>query len=165
MSEYKLADTIEITVNQAKAIIDKFFKAVPKVQQFLNELGELGKSRGFIRTPQPYGRYRWFDGWDNKSDFRRQGEIERQAKNHPIQGCNADMTKLALVLTYKYIKDNNFPAKIILQVHDEIQTEVKEELAEEWVAILNRLMVEAANVILKKVPMVVDCKAADSWVH
>lgn len=162
MSEFKLADTIEITVDQAKAIINKFFKAVPKVQQFLNTLGELGKSRGYIKTAKPYGRIRWFEGWDSQ-DYKRLGEIERQSKNHPIQGGNADMTKLALVLLYRIIKENNYPVKLIHQVHDEIQTEVKEEFAYEWAKIMESKMIEAASVILKEVPMVVDCKVADSW--
>lgn len=162
MSEYKLADTIEITVDQARAIINKFFKAVPKVQQFLNTLGELGKSRGYIKTAKPYGRIRWFDGWDSH-DYKRLGEIERQSKNHPIQGGNADMTKLALVLLYRTIKENNYPVKLIHQVHDEIQTEVKEDFAEDWAKIMETTMNEAAGAILKEVPMVVDCKVADYW--
>lgn len=162
MSEFKLADTIEISVDEARAIINKFFRAVPKVKIFLDMLATLGKKRGFIRSPQPYGRYRWFEGW-NSQDYKRLGEIERQSKNHPIQGGNADMTKLALVLLYKAIKANNYPVKLIHQVHDEIQTEVKEEFAKEWAIVMENIMIQAANVILKEVPMVVDCKVADCW--
>lgn len=162
MSEYKLADTIDITVEQARAIIDKFFKAVPKVKVFLDMLGKLGKTRGYIKTAKPYGRIRWFDGWDSY-DQKRLGEIERQSKNHPIQGGNADMTKLALVLLYRTIKENNYPVKLIHQVHDEIQTEVKEEFAPEWSKLMESVMIEAASAVLKEVPMVVDCKIADSW--
>lgn len=163
MSEYKLSDTIEISVDEARAIIKKFFKAVPKVEKFLNNLGEIGKERGFIRSPPPYGRIRWFGGYDNKHDFKRLGEIERQSKNHPIQGGNADMTKLALVLVYKEIKEKGYDVKLIHQVHDEIQTEVREEFANEWAVLMSNIMVKAANSILKKVPMVVDCKVADYW--
>lgn len=162
MSEYKLSDTIEISIDEAKKIIKKFFKAVPKVEKFLNALGNLGKSRGYIKTAKPYGRYRWFDGWDSR-DPKRLGEIERQSKNHPIQGGNADMTKLALVLLYKTIKENNYPVKLIHQVHDEVQTEVTEEFSEEWSNIMEKIMVQAASVVLKEVPMVVDCKVANYW--
>lgn len=162
MSEYKLSDTVEISTDEAKRIIKKFFKAVPKVEKFLNILGYLGKSRGYIKTAQPYGRYRWFDGWDS-GDKKRLGEIERAAKNHPIQGGNADMTKLALVMLYDEIKKNNYPVKLVHQVHDEIQTEVTEEFAEEWATIMEDIMVKAASVVLKQVPMVVDCKVAEYW--
>lgn len=163
MSEYKLSDTIEIPVDDARKIINKFFKAVPKVKVFLETLGRLGKERGYIKTPKPYGRYRWFDGYENKNNFKRLGEIERQSKNMPIQGCNGDMTKLALVLLYNKIKQENLPVKIVHQVHDEIQCEVIEHFAEDWSKIMSDIMVEAAGVILKKVPMVVDCKVADTW--
>jgi DNA polymerase I-like protein with 3'-5' exonuclease and polymerase domains len=89
MSEFKLADTMEIPVKDAKSIIDKFFKAVPKVEKFLRGLGELGKKRGFIKTSKPYGRIRWFEKWDyavEQDDFKIMGEIERASKNSPIQG-------------------------------------------------------------------------------
>ena len=162
MSEYKLADTIEISVDEARRIIDKFFKAVPLVKQFLERLGNFGKQYGFIKTAPPYGRIRWFDGHDSM-DYKRLGEIERQSKNMPIQGGNADMTKLALILLYKEIKENNYPVRLIHQVHDEIQTEVKEEFAEEWATIMEKIMKEAAGAILKEVPMSVDCKVAGYW--
>ena len=83
MSKFKLADTMQIPVNEADKIIKKFFKVVPKVEQFLNGLGELAKARGYIKSGQPYGRIRWFDGFDNKGNFVRQGEIERAGKNTP----------------------------------------------------------------------------------
>jgi len=163
MSEYKLSDTIEVGVDEASNIIRKFFSKVPVVEKFLNQLGLLAKTRGFIRTPKPYQRLRWFEGYDNKGDFKRQGEIERAGKNTPIQGGNADMTKLALVLVYREIKKNNYPVKIVHVVHDEIQTECPKEFAETWRPILQKLMIQAAEVILKKVPMEVDCKISDHW--
>lgn len=162
MSEFKLSDTIDVSIDTAKGIIDRFFKAVPKVKQFLTMLGNLGKQRGFIRSPQPYGRYRFFDDV-NQEDFKRLGEIERQSKNHPIQSGNADMTKLALIYIYRTIKENSYPVRLIHQVHDEIQTEVKEEFADQWVIIMEDLMNKAAGAILKTVPMSVDCKVSDHW--
>lgn len=163
MSEFKLADTIEIPVDDAAKIIKKFFNAVPLVESFLTTIGRLGRDRGFIRSPKPYGRIRWFDGYENRDDFKRLGQIERQSKNHPMQAGNADMTKLALVMLYNAIKENNYPVKIIHTVHDEIQTEVIEEFAEEWSNIMSTKMNEAASVILKTIPMVTDCKISDYW--
>ncbi len=163
MSEFKLADTIEIPVDEAAKIIKKFFNAVPLVESFLTTIGRLGRDRGFIRSPKPYGRIRWFDGYENRDDFKRLGQIERQSKNHPMQAGNADMTKLALVMLYNTIKENNYPVKIIHTVHDEIQTEVIEEFAKEWANIMSTKMNEAASVILKTIPMVTDCKISDYW--
>lgn len=89
MSEFKLADTMEIAVKEAKEIITKFFKSVPKVEKFLTGLGNLGKKRGYIKTSAPFGRIRWFGNWEaaiETDDFKVLGEIERASKNSPIQG-------------------------------------------------------------------------------
>lgn len=162
MSEYKLADTIEIEVSQAKAIIDKFFAAVPKVKAFLDMLGRIAVKKGRIKTPPPYGRIRWFD--DYKSDDQKVlGSIERAGKNSPIQGCNADLTKLALILLYREIHNNNLDVKIIHTVHDEIQCEVKEEIAEWWSKRMGQIMEEAGLAVVKSIPMKVDCKISDCW--
>ena len=162
MSKYKLADTIEIPVEEADRIIKSFFKQVPKVQHFLESLGNAAKQNGYIRTPPPYGRIRWFDG-HLSGDFSRLGEIERAGKNQPIQGGNADLTKLALVLLYREIVYNNWPVKIIHTVHDEIQTEVLEEYAVKWKDKMNFIMEEAGKVIVKSIPMKVDCKIDEKW--
>jgi DNA polymerase-1 len=163
MSEFKLADTMEVSVEVAREIIEKFFNAVPDVKKFLDKLGRLAKNRGYIKTPKPYSRYRWFDGWENKEDFKRQGEIERAGKNTPIQGANADLVKLALVNVYESIKENNYPVKIINVIHDEIQTEVDEEFAEEWSGIMQDIMVDAGKAIVTTIPMSVDCTVSDHW--
>lgn len=170
MSEFKLADTMEIPVEKAKSIIDKYFSEVPKVKDFLTAIGNLGKSRKYIKTPPPYGRYRFFDIDDN-NDFKRLGAIERASKNHPIQGCNADMVKLALIKCYDYIREKDWwnpvtnidVCKIILTVHDEIQCEVREDLAEEWKKTMNEIMLESGSTIVKTIPMSVDCTISNHW--
>ena len=162
MSHIKLSNTIEISEDEAKDIIDKFFTAVPKVKVFLDTLGNKGKMNGMIKTPPPYSRIRFFKDY-KEADLKRLGEIERASKNHPIQGGNADMTKLALIYIYRYIREHNVPVRLIHTVHDEIQTEVRQDYAKEWSKIMSKLMIDAANVILKKVPMIVDCKINDYW--
>jgi len=163
MSKFKLADTMQIPVGEADKIIKKFFKVVPKVEQFLNGLGELAKARGYIKSGQPYGRIRWFDGYDNKGNFVRQGEIERAGKNTPIQGTNGDIIKSALINVQQFIDDRQLPINILLSVYDEIQTECPEDLSEWWKLELDKLMVESAQKVIKSVPIVVDCKIASYW--
>ena len=163
MSKFKLADTMQIPVSEADKIIKKFFKVVPKVEQFLNGLGELAKARGYIKSGQPYGRIRWFDGFDNKGNFVRQGEIERAGKNTPIQGTNGDIIKSALINVQQFIDDRQLPINILLSVYDEIQTECPEDLSEWWKLELDKLMVESAQKVIKSVPIVVDCKIASYW--
>jgi DNA polymerase I len=163
MSKFKLADTMQIPVSEADKIIKKFFKVVPNVEKFLKTLGDLAKSRGYIKTGQPYGRIRWFEDFDQKDNFIRQGEIERAGKNSPIQGTNGDIIKSALIKVQRYIDDNNLPINILLSVYDEIQTECPEELSINWKNELDRLMVEAAQEVIKTIPIVVDCKISDYW--
>ncbi len=169
MSKFKLADTIDISVDEAEAIINKFFNAVPKVKSFLVGLGNLGKSRGYIRTAAPFSRVRWFPKWKDATNpnhpmaFKYLGEIERESMNTPIQGCNGDLVKLALVNTQKVIDENNYPVKILLSVYDEIQTECLSTFAEEWKVILDNIMVTSAQTVIKSIPVVVDCKISNHW--
>lgn len=163
MSKFKLADTMQIPVGEADKIIKKFFKVVPNVEKFLNGLGELAKARGYIKSGQPYGRIRWFAGFDNKENFIRQGEIERAGKNTPIQGTNGDIIKAALIKVQRFIDARALPINILLSVYDEIQTECPEDLCEWWKLELDKLMVESAQEVIKSVPIVVDCKIADYW--
>ena len=166
MSEFKLADTMDIPVAQAKAIIDKFFKAVPKVEKFLTGLGNLGKNRGYIKSGQPFGRTRWFEQWqyaNETKDFKILGEIERASKNTPIQSTNADIIKQALIDVQEEIYLNNWDVKIILAVYDEIQTECIESQSLLWKEKLDELMVGAAKKVIKECPVVVDCSIHDFW--
>jgi len=172
MSEFKLADTIGVSISQAKALIKKFFSKVPAVAKFLDELGELGKRRGYIKIPNPYGRIRFFPKWNLIRDFPYEtegvafnwkGEIERASKNTPIQGVNGTVIKLALIRVQEIIDRNQYPVKILLSVYDEIQTECKEDFAEEWKNILENCMIEAGQEIIKTVPIVADCSISDYW--
>ena len=163
MTKFKLADTMQIPVDEADKIIKKFFKAVPNVQKFLDTLGELAKARGYIKTGQPYGRIRWFDGYDIKDNFVRQGEIERAGKNTPIQGTNGDIIKSALIKVQSFIDINKLPVNILLSVYDEIQTECPEDIADWWKLELDRIMVESAQEVIKSIPVVVDCKVSNYW--
>lgn len=166
MSEYKLADTLQIPVEEASVIIDKFFKSVPKVKQFLENLRKLGISRGFIRTGNPYNRIRWFPTWQQAVEEKNSKELEaigRACKNTPMQGANGNIIKLALIRVQKEIDKNNWPVKILLSVYDEIQTECREDLAEEWCKKLEEIMINSAKEFIKSIPVIVDCKIADCW--
>lgn len=168
MTEYKLSDTTGMTKEQAKEVIKLFFKRVPEVYKFLFTIGYLGKTRGYIKTASPFNRIRWFKDWKDalsKRDEYRLREIERASKNTPIQGTNADLIKVALVDTYEEIQRNDKfkDVQIVLSVYDEIQTLCKEELAEDWKDLLQRIMIESAQVVIKSIPVVVDVKISDCW--
>lgn len=166
MSEFKLADTMQIDVKEAKKIINKFFSVVPEVQKFLEVCANYGMKKGFIKTAKPFSRMRWFPRWEKAYNSNNEYELSaigRASKNTPIQGSNGDVIKLALIKTQEYIEENNYPAMIILSVYDEIQTECREDKAEEWKGILDSIMIEAAQAVLKEVPVTVDCAINEFW--
>jgi DNA polymerase-1 len=167
MSEFKLADTIDISTKDAKSIIDKFFSQVPKVKKLLDTFGNLAKTYGRIRTAPPFRRIREFENWQlavETQDFKRLGEIERAGKNSPIQGTNSDIIKLAMHLLQTEIDRDKLPIKIILSVYDEIRCEAHKSIAEYWKDRMNTVMLESAKTVIKKVPIVVDCKITDCWI-
>jgi len=166
MSEFKLADTMDITTKEAKAIIDKFFRAVPKVKQTLDMFGELGKKYGLIRTAPPFRRIRIFPKWEEymlTKDFAGLGEIERAAKNMPMQGTNGDIIKLAACRIQDKIDNENLPAKLILSVYDELRCEVRDDIAEKFRDDMQKIMIDSAKVIIKSIPVVVDCTINKVW--
>ena len=142
-----LARTLDITKKEAKGLIDAYFRAFPRIKEFLDGAAKFGSDNGYIKTFKPFGRVRWFDNWDFSMDFETKSQIERWAMNTPIQGSASDQTKLAMIKVRNYINDNNLNDKvrIINVVHDQIDTEAHQDFAEEWGEILSRLMMEAAN--------------------
>lgn len=162
MSKFKLADTAQITVEEADKIIKRFFSKVPKVEKFLNNLAKSGVKNGYIRTDLHYKRIRWFPNL-NKDDFKSIGEVERAAKNSIPQGTNANITKQALINLQQIIDDNDYPVNILLSIHDEIVTECEESFANEWKEILEKTMIEAAQTIIKSIPVKVDTVISDYW--
>jgi DNA polymerase I-like protein with 3'-5' exonuclease and polymerase domains len=166
MSKFKLARLLEITPDDAQKIIDKFFSKVPKVKALLDRLGELGKKNGYINTPNPFRRIRWYPKWknDGTTDFKVLGEIERASKNMPIQGTNANCIKIALCDLQDIIDRLNAPVRIVLTVHDEIQCECLDaSYSEEMLKILKETMINSACKILTKVKIDVDAKISDCW--
>jgi DNA polymerase I-like protein with 3'-5' exonuclease and polymerase domains len=169
MSEYKLSSTILVSVDESRAIIAKFFSKVPKVKEFLDHLGDIARRRGYIKTAPPYSRVRRFPKWEylqkNPSDQAKKwlGEIERAGKNTPIQGINGDILKLALINMQEEIDTNKWDVNILLSVYDEIQVEANRVQAESWLLKHEQIMRQAAETIIKTIPVVCECKISEHW--
>jgi len=153
MGPNKLSDTLNISLDAAKELIEKYFQAFPAIKGFLDKLGNFGKKYGYIKTFPPYNRKRWFTNWypriwDNKSSSMELGSIERASKNTPIQGASADMTKRALVLMRTHINAFNVPVKIVMTVHDQIDTICRDDYLDIWTVNMKELMEIAAEMIV-----------------
>jgi len=93
------------------------------------------------------------------------GQIQREAKNHPIQGTNADITKFALVFLHERLQKEGVDGFVTHTVHDEIVCEVRADQAKDWALIQQEEMVRAGELILKKVPVRSDPFVGDYWEH
>tara|TARA_R110002072_G_scaffold34344_1_gene102841 strand:+ start:62 stop:352 length:291 start_codon:yes stop_codon:yes gene_type:complete len=91
------------------------------------------------------------------------GSIERASKNTPIQGASADMTKRALILMREYIKMNDAPVKLVMTVHDQIDTICKNEYVEEWSKDMKHLMEVAANEIVTNGLLKAEVTVSGCW--
>ena len=165
MGPGRLAAQINVTPEQGKEYMEKYFASYPSVRDFLSKVATEAVKKGYSATPG--GRKRWYKMPDKSDpDYKKQiGSIERQAKNHPIQGTNADAMKHALVSLYERIKKDRVDASILLTVHDEIVTEARDDQAEDFKYVLSEEMIKAAEVFVKKVPIASDPFVGDVWEH
>jgi DNA polymerase-1 len=127
------------------------------VKEFLDGLKREALEKGYVRTM--FNRRRYIP--QLKSNNKTERELgERLAVNTPIQGSAADLIKLAMVNLYDILKVKGLDASIILQIHDELLVEVKEDEAEEVADIVKEAM---ETVYPMKVPITVELGIGDNW--
>jgi DNA polymerase-1 len=168
MGPNKLADTLNIELEAAKTLIEKYFEAFPSIKGFLDKLGNFGKKYGYIKTFPPYNRKRWFTNWypkiwDNKSASMELGSIERASKNTPIQGASADMTKKALILMRNHIKEFDIPVQLVMTVHDQIDTICRDDYLDKWTVNMKELMEDAALEIVTNGLLKAEVTVSNCW--
>jgi DNA polymerase-1 len=151
----------------AKEFIASYFQGLPNAKDYLEKSGNNAVYNRYSETP--LGRKRFYPELDNESLPKEQRleeaeGVKRKGKNHAIQGCSADITKVAIIRIGQYFEQHpEFGGRILLTVHDEIATEVYQDVADDFLAIQKRLMIEAGETFLKTVPVEVDAKISDYW--
>lgn len=166
MGPHKLADQLDIKLNDASELINKYFDAFPSIKKFLDKLGRYGRTHGYITTFKPFRRKRFFPEWDGPQTSPKDSSmIERASKNTPIQGSSADMTKLALIKVYNYIRKNDLQnqVKIVMVVHDQIDTICHKKIAKEWSQVVTDLMQEAADTIITNKLLKAETEISEVW--
>ncbi len=156
---------IGISAEEAKKLLGKYFDTYAGVKRWLDATAKEAIDRGYAETR--LGRKRWFTIPDKSSvEYTKElGSIARAAKNHPIQGTSADMTKLALIYINERFEKEGIKGGIVHTVHDEIVSEVAEDQAKEAAKIQQEEMVRAGETLLKNVPVVADVVVSDVWEH
>ena len=125
MGSRKLAQELGISVSEAKEIIANYFAAFPTVKSYLEQIQDEVKQKGYVTTL--LHRKRVFD-WDNANAMAK-AAILREAVNTVFQGSAADLIKLSMLEIDSMIKEEKFEAAMLLQIHDELLFEIKEEKA------------------------------------
>ena len=152
-----LGARIGCPLDEAESLLRKYFDAYSGVAAFLRDAADRAVGDRESRTRSGRLIYFSFDA----NDRSQVGATQRLGKNAPIQGSSADITKRALALLYKALKQTD--AKIVNCIHDEIVVEVAEGRANECAAIVDREMVTAAREFIRSVPVSVDTVVADAW--
>jgi DNA polymerase I len=156
---YGLARRLEISQNEGKEIIVRYFTRFPKVQQYINDTIASGRKDGYVSTL--LGRRRYIPDIRSKNQNIRQN-AERQAINMPIQGTAADMIKLAMVNIDTALRKQKLASSMLLQVHDELVFEV--EMKEE--SIVKELVeTEMRQALPLSVPIEVDLGVGKNWLE
>lgn len=155
-------------LEKAEEGLRTYFKAFPFIASFLNKLGASAKNNLISYTFYPYYRQRKYTlnpNLNQKERFTALAEIERQGKNHPIQGTCADIVKTATVMIFNYINNNNLDAFIVNQVHDEIVIEFNHNKLEpeSFAKEIEKIALEAGKLCIKSVPMEVEYDIKPYW--
>ena len=160
-----LASKIGTDKETAKKYMDKYYETFKNVKKWLDNAGKFALKNGYSETP--IGRKRWYTHPDpsDPNYERLLGSIERQGKNHPIQGANADATKYSLVFLHERLKKEKVDGGITHTIHDEIVCEVREDQAKDWAKIQQEEMERGANVFMRKCPPKAEAVVSNVWEH
>jgi len=154
-----LADRVGVDLETAKRLMQTYFATYKGVDGYLKRTGQRGVKEGYATSLS--GRRRLFAQEDLSNPVKR-GRVERAAKNHPIQGTNADILKRALALLFERLPDN---IHVVLTVHDEIVMEAPVGSLEYAESLLKECMMDACREFLKRVVVPEpDVLVAEYWV-
>lgn len=146
ISEFGLANQAHLSINDAKNFISNYFDTYPNIKKYLDEQVEFCKENNYVKTIMGRRRY-IYEINDKNYQMREFGK--RAAMNSTIQGSAADIIKLAMIEVHSRINEENVDAKLILQVHDEIMLEVKDEDIEKVTKIIKESMFNAYKLKVK----------------
>ena len=157
MSAFGLSRQLGISRNLAAEYMDTYFSKYPKVREYMDRIKTKTKKKGYVETL--FGRRLHLPEIATGNAIRRQA-AERAAINAPVQGTAADIMKKAMILVDTSLKKTKLDAKMILQVHDELVIETKEEDCKKVSEILKDCMSKAAEL---SVPLEVQVGSGNNW--
>ncbi|MCT0248355.1 DNA polymerase I [Synechococcus sp. CS-205] len=177
MGAQRFARETGVSQAEAKEFLAKYKQRYPKVFAFLELQERLALSRGYVETilgrrrpfafdPGGLGRLKGKPPEEIELEVARRAGMEAQqlraAANAPIQGSSADIIKLAMVQLDRQLRTSGLPARLLLQVHDELVLEAAPEALEPVLAAVKQVM---ENAVRLRVPLLVDTGVGPNWME
>ncbi|KZX76788.1 DNA polymerase I [Oleiphilus sp. HI0009] len=157
MSAFGLAKQIKVERYEAQDYIDRYFERYPGVLDYMDRIRKQAHDDGYVETV--FGRRLYLPDINARNKMMQQA-AERTAINAPMQGTAADIIKRAMLDVETALASSELDAKMIMQVHDELIVEVREDQVDEIASLLSELMMGAANL---DVPLIVEAGIGDNW--
>ena len=159
ISVFGLAERMNVDRKEAKELIDGYFETYPQVKEYMDRSIQVAREHGYVETI--FHRKRFLPDINSKNAVVR-GYAERNAINAPIQGSAADIIKVAMARIYQRFVAYNLKAKMILQVHDELNFSVPTEEKE----LVQKIVIEEMeNAYRMQVPLKADCGWGKNWLE
>lgn len=157
MQAFGLSRDTGLSRADSQRFIDQYWSRLPLVKRFFDETLKFGTAHGYVETLN--GRRRLIPDLQNGTGMRRLA-AERMAINMPVQGTAADIMKIAMIRLHQQLTEAKLPARMLLQVHDELVLEVQRAALPETAALVKCTMEDAADLT---VPLEVDMAAGLNW--
>ena len=157
ISDFGLAEQLGISRSKAKEYIEQYLEKYSGIDKFMKDVVEDAKEKGFVETL--FNRRRYITELKSNNYMVREFG-KRAAMNTPVQGTAADIMKIAMINLNKELEKNEIDAKLVLQVHDELILEAKEQDKDRAKEMLKQCMEKAIKLM---VPLDVEVSEADNW--
>jgi DNA polymerase-1 len=159
ISPFGLAQQLGVSQSEAKTLIDRYFEKYPGILDYMETSKEKARSLGYVTTL--WGRRCSIPNIESRT-YPLRSAAERQAINAPLQGTSADIMKKAMISIDHWIKATQRDAKVLLQVHDELILEVRQD---EWQEVANGLVPLMESAASLSVPLRVNRIFGHTWGH
>jgi DNA polymerase-1 len=157
VSSFGLARNLGIPMQKSKDYIDEYFKKYPEILEYMEQTKIFARKHGYVETIMKRKCFIKGDAAGGGQAF-----LDRAAINAPIQGSNADiMRKVMVMIDRAVLQENNDNIKMLLQVHDELLFEIREECVDQYILLIKNIM---ETRFLKGVPLVADLNISNNWI-
>ena len=156
MGKKSFSQRVGVSPKTAEEFINKYFDSFKQLAEYVDNSKQKARRNGYVQTI--FGRKRFLPEI-NSIDPRLRAQAERIAVNMPIQGCCADIIKMAMVKLFEE-KITNKDCKLVLQIHDELLFEIKNEKIKEKAQKIKEIM---ENIVKLDVPLKIDLRVGSNW--